>query len=664
MLTITCAGRSLEILEQSIIVAAHPDDEVLWFSSILNKVNDVVVCFLGAKRYPWWGVGRQKSLAEYPIKNISCLNIDESEVFERADWQNPVTTDYGIEIVSKHIPNSKDHYKNNYNKLKQRLEEKLTGYRNVFTHNPWGEYGHEEHVQVYRVVKDLQGQMKFSLWYSNYVSNKSFKLMFNHIERFRFEYVAFETNRVLTTDVTNIYKRNRCWTWFDDWECFKEELFLKEKAFEKDEEREEKTGRLFPANLIRVNPQASPTRRGPSYFSLIKRNMKARIKETLKGIGVGITRYTPGLHDKEISLKPEKPSQGEVLLSWLLEPFLLKPGEPIPNSHTQYWECAQIARTFLDLGYSVDVIDSRNMTFHPKKEYSFFIGHRINFDRIAGLLKGGCVKIAHLDTAHWIFNNHSTYRRKFELQQRRGVAIKDSHRIIELNQAIENADYAVTYGNQFTLETYRYAQKPLFRVPISTCTLVPWPENKNYSTCRSNFLWFGSGGFVHKGLDLVLEAFAEMPNYHLYVCGPLQKERDFVKAYYKELYETPNIHAIGWVDVDGPEFIGIANKCLGVVYPSCSEGQAGSVIACLHAGLIPIISYESGIDVEGFGVILKDHSIKTIKNTVQMVSDLPGEQLQPMVRNAWEFARANHTREKFVAEYKRIILNICKNGRQ
>lgn len=650
------------MLERSIIVAAHPDDELLWFSSILGRVNEVVVCFLEAKRYPWWGVGRRKSLAEYPIQNISCLNIDSSDVFERADWQNPVTTEYGIKLVSKHIPDSIEQYKSNYSEVKQQLEKKLSGCCNVFTHNPWGEYGHEEHVQVYRVVKDLQSQMKFSLWYSNYVSNKSFKLMLSHLERFCFESVAFETNRVLTTDVTNIYKRNKCWTWFNSWECFKEEVFLKERAFEEGDER---TGRLFPTNLMRVNPPASPTRKPPSYYSVMKREMKTWMKETLKRIGVEITRYTPGLHDKEVSLKPEKPSQGDVLLSWLVEPFLLKPGEPMPDSHTQYWECAQIARTFLDLGYAVDVIDSHNQTFRPEKRYSFFVGHRINFDRIAdSLKKSGCVKIAHLDTAHWVFNNHSTYRRKFELQQRRGVAIKESHRIIELNQAIENADYAVTYGNRFTLDTYRYAQKPLFQVPISTCTLFPSPDNKNYSTGRSHFLWFGSGGFVHKGLDLVLEAFAEMPNYHLYVCGPLQKERDFVKAYYKELYEIPNIHAVGWVDVDGPEFMGIVNKCLGVVYPSCSEGQAGSVVACLHAGLIPIISYESGIDAEDFGVILRDNSIKTIKDTVQMVSDLPGEQLQQMARKAWEFARANHTREKFAEEYKRIILDICKNGQR
>lgn len=650
-------SRTLEILEQSTIVAAHPDDEVLWFSSILNKVNDVVVCFLEAKRYPWWGVGRRKSLAEYPIKNISCLDIDSSEVFERADWQNPVTTDYGLEIASQHIPKSEEHYRNNYKELKQRLEGKLEGCRHVFTHNPWGEYGHEEHVQVYRVVKALQGQMKFNLWYSNYVSNKSFKLMLRHIEPFGFEYVAFEPNRVLTTDVTNIYKRNKCWTWFDEWECFKEELFLRERATDEGEER---TGRLFPINLIRVDPAAPPTRGNSSYYSIINREIKTLIKKTVRRAGIEITKYTPNPYEKEISLKPEKSSQGEVLLSYRIEPFLLKPDEPIPNSHSNYWECLQIARTFLDLGYSVDVIDLHNKTFHPRKHYSFFIGHRSNFDWIAALLNGDCTKIAHLDTAHWVFNNHSTYRRKFELQQRRGVTIKKSHRIIELNLAIENSDYAVMYGNRFTLDTYRYAQKPLFRIPISACTLFPWPENTSYGTRRSHFLWFGSEGFVHKGLDLVLEAFAETPDCHLYVCGPLQKEREFVRTYYKELHETANIHPVGWLDVDGLEFREIAGKCLGVVYPSCSEGQAGSVITCLHAGLIPIVSYESGIDVEDFGVILKDNTINAIKNAVQMVSGLPDEQLQHMTRKAWEFARANHTREKFAEEYKKVILNIMR----
>ena len=39
----------------------------------------------------------------------------------------------------------------------------------------------------------------------------------------------------------------------------------------------------------------------------------------------------------------------------------------------------------------------------------------------------------------------------------------------------------------------------------------PSPEGKDFEVCRPHFMWLGSRGFVHKGLDVVLEAFSEMP---------------------------------------------------------------------------------------------------------------------------------------------------------
>ncbi|MDH5740664.1 MAG: glycosyltransferase, partial [Nitrospira sp.] len=282
---------------------------------------------------------------------------------------------------------------------------------------------------------------------------------------------------------------------------------------------------------------------------------------------------------------------------------------------------------------------------------------------IAGLLNHGCIKIAHLDTAHWIYNNHATYQRKLELQQRRGITIKGSDRIVEQTLALENADYVTVCGNDFNVNTIRYAGKPVYKLPQTPAAMYPWPEDKEFSVCRANFLWFGSHGFVHKGLDLVLEAFVEMPDCHLYVCGPMKKEEEFIEAYYKELYQTPNIHAVGWVDVESPEFILMAKKCLGVVYPSCSEAGGGNVLVCMHAGLIPLVSYESSVDVEDFGVMFKENTVHTIKNAVQAMSNLPAGQLQQMARKAWEFARAHHTREKFTEEYKELVVGIVEKAK-
>ena len=81
------------------------------------------------------------------------------------------------------------------------------------------------------------------------------------------------------------------------------------------------------------------------------------------------------------------------------------------------------------------------------------------------------------------------------------------------NLAIEHADCATILGNEFTINTFRYANKPLYPVPIVPAASYPWPDGKDFDACRKRFLWFGSGGLVRKGLDLVLEAFVGMPDY-------------------------------------------------------------------------------------------------------------------------------------------------------
>ena len=52
--------------------------------------------------------------------------------------------------------------------LKDLLRARLGDCRNVITHNPWGEYGHEDHVQVFRAVTALQAELGFAVWVSGY----------------------------------------------------------------------------------------------------------------------------------------------------------------------------------------------------------------------------------------------------------------------------------------------------------------------------------------------------------------------------------------------------------------------------------------------------------------------------------------------------------------
>jgi glycosyltransferase involved in cell wall biosynthesis len=383
----------------------------------------------------------------------------------------------------------------------------------------------------------------------------------------------------------------------------------------------------------------------PNLISFISKKIQARIN------------YAKTL--QVVSLKPKQPSKGNVLLSYRIEPFLLKPGQAMPNDHTWYWEVWQIAQTFLDLRYNVDVIQFHNDKFVPQKDYAFFIDIRHRMEALASKLNKDCIKIFHVDIANMVFRNAAECNRLLELQQRRGITLKPQ-RFEMPNLGIEYADCATVLGNDFTTGTFKYANKPMYRIPISSPVVYPLPDKKDFESVRKNFLWFGGSALVLKGLDLVLDAFAQMPEYHLTVCGPVSNDKEFEKAFYKELYETPNIHTYGWIDVTSPEFIEVTNNCLGLVYPSVSEGQSGAVISCLQAGLIPILSYESGVDVHDFGVIFDNLYLEEIKAKVTKISNLPVEDLKLMSGKAWEYARANHTKEKFAQAYKNAVEEMLK----
>jgi len=356
-------------------------------------------------------------------------------------------------------------------------------------------------------------------------------------------------------------------------------------------------------------------------------------------------------HRAIVSLPPESAAKGNVLISLINEPFLLPKGTPISHDHTHDWETWRMAQTWRALGYRVDVIRWSNRTFTPFKKYDVFIDARMNLERLAPLLNSDCVKVMHIDTAHWLFHTTAQHERLLALQQRRGVTVRP-WKSVEPNHGIEACDVATMLGNDFTKSTYAFANKPIIRTRISTTDLFDWPKNKDWDAARRRFIWFGSAGMVHKGLDIVLEAFATMPDCHLTVCGPVDGEGDFVNAYREELSATANITTMGWTDIHSRRWIELAQESGAVVYPSCSEGGGGSVITCMHAGMLPIVTTEASVDIGEFGVAIETGSVDAVKEAVQRVIEMSPDEFEQRTRAAWEFARAFHTRDRFAEEYR------------
>jgi glycosyltransferase involved in cell wall biosynthesis len=349
--------------------------------------------------------------------------------------------------------------------------------------------------------------------------------------------------------------------------------------------------------------------------------------------------------------------RGLVVLSYLVEPFSGATNRGA-RGHTNWQECVAMAEAWRTEGFAVEVVDRRDRDYRPPPDTSVVIDLGVNVGRWAEELPRDCVKILHATGAHWRTQNEAELRRLRNLWERRGFELQPRRQNIE-SRGIESADLATVLGNDFTMESFRFAGKKLHRIPISSAYEFSWLTDRDFDAARRRFLWMGSYGMVHKGLDLVLEAFARMPDLELTVCGRPEKEEDFFAAYREELTALPNVRLAGWIDPSSPEFGELRRTHAAVVYPSCSEGGGGAVIHAMHAGLLPVVTREASVDIGDFGEAIAGDTVEAVAAAVRAVAALSEEAVELRCRAAWDHARKSHTLAEFNSNYHRFAAAVA-----
>ncbi|KAB2644106.1 MAG: glycosyltransferase [Verrucomicrobia bacterium] len=361
----------------------------------------------------------------------------------------------------------------------------------------------------------------------------------------------------------------------------------------------------------------------------------------------------------EVRLLTQRPSRGRVVLGYIFWPFKEGWNSPKARGHTNAFEVVTIAETYRKLGYAVDVIEYHNRTYVPPSDTCIAIDIEGQFERWDAYLPKTCKRITHATAAHWLLANQAELARLAAIRDRKGVVLRSRRHTHPPDNGGE--DEIVVLGNKYTMNSFAFAKKPITRIPISSAYEFEWPQERNFTEKKKNFLWVASYGMVHKGLDLVLEAFAQMPELSLTICARPEKEPDFFRLYEKELLHTPNIHARGWVDMASLEFKEIARTHASTIYPSCSEGGGGSVIHCMHAGMVPLCTYEASVDLNDFGMLIKSGTVEAVMETARAFAALPDEEVQQRAKASYEHVRKVHTRDQFQKNYHEFAARVLKS---
>lgn len=346
------------------------------------------------------------------------------------------------------------------------------------------------------------------------------------------------------------------------------------------------------------------------------------------------------------------------LLMYITEPFYT--GES--HSHQNQKQVVEIARIISSFGYNVDVIDYNNDRIFLNKNYDLVFDLYPGFNLIyQNHMNLGCKVIAYLTGSNLSFAKKQERIRIDNLFKRKGKTLKlrRTEGAIDLSyQEMKKMSAVFFMGNSYNWKTYtEFNIKKVYF--IKNCG-YKFDDIKKNRRDKRNFLFLGSYGQVHKGLDLLLEVFAEKNfNFNLYICSSFKEEKDFCTLYEKELFCTKNIYPVGFLDIYSNKFKELLEICRFLILPSCSEGLAGSVLTGMSAGLIPIVSKECGFEDDEV-IHLKDCELDTIKAAVLQYGNKNEAWYIEEEAKAIQIVKRRYTMDDFSKSFFNAMKDVCE----
>lgn len=341
------------------------------------------------------------------------------------------------------------------------------------------------------------------------------------------------------------------------------------------------------------------------------------------------------------------------LLKYITIPFGIS---PMYHKHQNMWQVPELAKMLAQFEYNVDVIDYDEDAVSFTKQYDALIDIYPQQHSYDTALKKDCIKVFFATGAEPMWQKHQIAERLEGLFKRRAVRLPSTAPAALLDNYISSFDALMLFGNELTLNTF--SSIPIKRKYMIKNAAVAFDNNPGYAQKSPQvFLYLATQPQLLKGLDLLLEVFAQNPNLYLFVCGQFRQDKEFCQVYEQELFHTKNIIPVGVVDVTSSAFKRIAAIASFAVLPSCSEGMSGSILTAMSAGLIPIVSSACGINEED-AFQFKECSVSNIEQTLKYFAAKDVRWIKEVSLKAVDVINAKYRPQHFTESLYAALIDI------
>jgi glycosyltransferase involved in cell wall biosynthesis len=389
--------------------------------------------------------------------------------------------------------------------------------------------------------------------------------------------------------------------------------------------------------------------------------MREIVRAVLKKLGVKKSWFIPDFYKV-----PRKGFAKKALLHYKIDSFI-HPQLAESYKHTNFWESLEIVRILNRHGYEVDVLDRSNKTFIPAPdEYDLLISNA------SGNSGSRYVTLAsQMQSAYKVFYalgpNPEIANQLVLSRYIRYPDITVPMRVMDqvnIRECMKYTDSIICLDdNGFSSESYEQFEKKLYRISPSASPKCYFSYDFIQNRDRKSFLCFTGDGFIAKGVDYLVQAFLKLPSeYQLYIAGP-NSDVEFNKRYEHLIGRAPNIKYCGFLEIGSREHLTLIHKCSYIILPSSAEGLATSVTTSMKYGLVPIVTYQCGVDVKDFGIYLDSDLACLTDQIVSVVQECGGwdaDQYNERVLKTVQHA-VNYSQASFTYSWEKAIVNIIKD---
>lgn len=328
--------------------------------------------------------------------------------------------------------------------------------------------------------------------------------------------------------------------------------------------------------------------------------------------------------------------------------------------HTSNYESSVIVSVLSSLGFSVDVVncyDDPEIVVDELNHYSYdlIMGFGEIFYQLAKL-QPSSKKVIYITEGEPKFSSIKENERLDYYKERHGKAyplVRSGKYYTEKHLSI--ADKMIVLGDRNQFLHYNI---PIYELFPTGLLNRKFSFSKFEKNDEMRFLWFGSSGLVHKGLDILLEAFSGLPNSFncsLTVYGASKNEMKYLNK-----IDNARIKIKSRIDVSSREFLEVARTHQYIFSTSCSEANSTSILTGMLHGIIPVVMKNAGMDRIGGNVVyLEDFKLDYVQSKIKsLVKNYDVNRVNRMRLENLDFANENFCLRQYKKNINKILLAI------